>query len=522
MKRTTLLLSILLSVNAFAVDYNICDYGAKDGELNTKSIQSAIDKCSSDGGGRVIVPRGTWISGTLDLRDGVILYLEKGALIKGSDKIEDYTPKNLIRAKKVTGAGIDGYGTIDGTGSVFWYVRDDKRYDHNRPVAGMMIQFEDSREMILRGVRLQNAESWTVHILACEGVKVTGITIRNPLHGPNNDGIDIQASKNVIISDCDIYTSDDAICLKNRDGRYYDRVCANIAVTNCILTSVCNCLKIGTETRGQIRNVTFSNCTVRQAQPGDPGTEYRMKTMNMTVRSISGISVESVDGAKVEGITISNIAMENVRCPIFIRLGSRMAGEQKDPNPLPGSIKNVTISNVTCRESFYPSIISGIPGYMPENISISNYSAATGGKADDRLPEKIIDEKEAEYPDAHMWGDMPSSGFYIRHARNVQMSSVNCGLTGSDLRPAFILEDIDGIRVDGLTTDSKMCGNAAMRLLNVRNGWFSGIRLLGSTAFEWDLRGELNENIHLTDANPAKVRSEKSCGVVQQTSFILQ
>lgn len=521
MKRITFLLSILLSAGAFAADYDIRDYGAKEGAMNTVAIQKAVDACSADGGGRVVVPRGTWTSGTVDLKDGVILFLEKGAMIKGSERIEDYNPQNLIRAKKVSGAGIDGYGTIDGSGSAFWHVEGVK-YMHNPQKAGMMVIFQDCKDMILRGVRLQNAESWTVHILACTGVKVTGLTIRNPLHGPNNDGIDIQASKDVVISDCDIYTSDDAICIKNRDGRYYDRACANVTVSNCILTTVCNALKIGTETRGQIRNIVFTGCTVRQAQPGDPGTDYRSKTMNMTMRSISGISVESVDGALVDGVVVSNIAMEKVRCPIFIRLGARMAGAQRDPNPVPGSIRNVSISNVTCRESIIPSIIAGIPGYAPQNITISNYTSTTAGSQDDTLPGKTVEEKIADYPDAHMWGDMPASGFYIRHAKDVTMSGINCSLTGPDLRPAFILEDVDGMVLDGLVTDRAMCGDAAMRLIRVRDGRFSGMRLRGQTAFDWDMRGELNEEIHLSDANPAKVRSEKSCAVVQQTSFILK
>jgi len=521
MKRKVLLLAVLIPALSYAVDYDIRDYGAKEGTLNTEFIQKAVDACSADGGGRVIVPRGTWTSGTIDLKDGVILFLEKGSILKGSDRIEDYHPQHLVRAKKVSGAGIDGFGTIDGTGSAFWEINPNKYYVHKQQRSGVMVQYEDCMDMILRGVRLQNSESWAFHILACKGVKVSGLTIRNYLHGPTNDGIDIQASKDVIIRDCDIYTSDDAICIKNRDGRYYDRACANITVSDCILTTTCNCLKIGTETRGQIRNIAFSNCTLRQAQPGDPEAEIRLKS-NRPTRPSSGISVESVDGSLVDGVTISNIAMEKVRCPIFIRLGARMAGMQKDPNPLPGSIRNVSITNVTCREAIQASIIDGIPGYMPENITISNYSARTSASSDDNLPEKTVEEKITEYPDAQRWGDMPASGFYIRHARNVSMSNVNCTLTAADMRPAFVLEDIDGISVSNLVTDPALCGNSAMRLTKVRHGHFSGIRIPGQTAFDWDLRGELNEDIHLSDANPAKVRSEKSCQVVQQTSFILK
>ena len=130
-----------------------------------------------------------------------------------------------------------------------------------------------------------NAESWTLHLLGCFDVKVRDVVIRNPLHGPNNDGIDIQSCKNVSITGCDIYTSDDAIVLKNRHPDYCHIPCANIVVANCTLTSVCNALKIGTETIGSFRNITFCNCTVRQAQPTDELALVRVKEQNRPIRS---------------------------------------------------------------------------------------------------------------------------------------------------------------------------------------------------------------------------------------------
>ena len=201
-----------VSYSLQAVDYNITDYGARQKGMTTSSIQAAIDKCSSEGGGRVIIPRGTWTSGTVELKDGVTLFLEAGAVLKGSTRREDYS-KNFIRAVKAWNIGVEGYGTVDGSGSAFWKVTQHGGYEHDRPVPGYMLYFEGCHNIRVSGVKLMNAESWTLHLLGCFDTMIRDVVIRNPLHGPNNDGIDIQSCKNVTISGCDIYTSDDAIVL---------------------------------------------------------------------------------------------------------------------------------------------------------------------------------------------------------------------------------------------------------------------------------------------------------------------
>ena len=122
-----------VSNSLFAVDYPITDFGASQKGLATASIQAAIDKYSSEGGGRVVIPRGTWTSGTVELKNGVILFLEPGAVLKGSTKREDYS-KNFIRAVKATGIGVEGYGTVDGSGYAFWKVTERGGYEHDRPV----------------------------------------------------------------------------------------------------------------------------------------------------------------------------------------------------------------------------------------------------------------------------------------------------------------------------------------------------------------------------------------------------
>ena len=523
-KLTAIILLLLSATTAVrAADYLISDFGARPEKdfLNTHCIQDAIDKCSREGGGRVIVPRGEWTSGTLFLRDGVTLFLEPGAVIVGSKSMADYS-KHLIRAEKSSDIGIEGYGTIDGSGYAFWYVKPDGFYDHNRPVPGYMLYFEGCRNVRIKDVRLQNAESWTLHFLGCQDVSVRDITIRNPLHGPNNDGIDIQACKNVTISGCDIYTSDDAIVLKNRHPSYTHMPCANITVTGCILTTVCNALKIGTETLGGFRNITFSNCTVRQAQPTDKLAAVRVKELKTPIRAISGISIESVDGSYIDGVTISNITMEDVRCPIFIRLANRGAGKQKSAIPTPGTIRNVVISNVTARNAWYASSITAIPGSYVENVILSNIIVTMKGSSDMALPEKAVDEKIDAYPDAHMWRDLPASAFYVRHAKNLDFSNIRCNLDATDLRPLFIFDDVKDVRANGISSDDNISGKAAIRLQRVENARFSDINIKGTPKYFFELRGQGNTEIHLSDTDPSAVFSESACSVVPQTSFIIR
>ena len=521
MKRAALILAFCLMASAaFSADYSIRDFGAEPGKMVTGSIQKAIDKCSSDGGGRVVLPRGEWNSGTLELKDGVILYLEPGAVLRGSTRRDDYT-KNFIRAVKASNIGVEGHGTVDGSGSAFWKVNANGFYEHDRPVPGYMLYFEGCRNVRVKGVRLTNAESWTLHLLGCHDVSVRDVIIRNPLHGPNNDGIDIQACKNVTISGCDIYTSDDAIVLKNRHPSYNHIPCANVTITNCIVTSVCNALKIGTETIGSFRNITFSNCTVRQAQPTDEFAKVRASSKGKRMRAISGISIESVDGSDVNGVTFNNIVMEDVCCPIFIRLANRGAGAQKNNPPRPGRIRNVVISNVTCRNAMYSSSITAIPGSYVENVILDNIIITAKGSDDASLAEKEVAEKEDSYPDAHMWGDLPSSAFFVRHAKNISMSNVKCMLDDADVRPICIFDDVQDLDVSGLVSDDNHSGNAAFRMTSVENAFFSRIRLNGTPKYFYDLRGQDNTNIHISDTDPTKVRSEKACSVVQQTSFNL-
>jgi polygalacturonase len=191
-----------------------------------------------------------------------------------------------------------------------------------------MIEFAQCRNVHISDVTLRNSAGWTLRPVNCNTVVIDGIRIRNPSFGLNCDGIDITASTNVFVSNCDIATGDDAICLKS-ESPYGGEVLPtkNITVTNCTLTTSCNGFKIGTATEGAFENIVFSNSVIYS------------DLVPMNARVIGGISIEMVDGGSIDGLVVSNIRMQNVRAPIFVRLGER--------NRKPGTfLRNILIENL--------------------------------------------------------------------------------------------------------------------------------------------------------------------------------
>jgi polygalacturonase len=475
MKSITLLIAFCLLQSLHAKNYNVIDSGAKpDGKtLCTHLIQKAIDDCSASGGGVVTIPAGVFLSGTVFLKNDVVLFLENGAVILGSTKIEDYKPGNLIRALEVQNIGITGNGSIDGQGHVFWIPTGKKTFAHNRPSSGNLIQLEGCKNVTIENVTLKGSESWTLHLLGCDDVLVSGINIRNPLHGPNTDGIDIQACSNVRISNCNIYTNDDAIVLKNRHTKYYGKACENITITNCILTTVCNGFKIGTESLSDFKNIVFSNSVIRAGKSGDElarvaATYIDPANYSTALAPISGISIETVDGANLYGVSITNIIMEGVRTPVFIRLANRGAGEQKVAVPVPGTLKDVIISNIIAYGASTASSISSIPGSYVENLILKGILIRTRGGGDKELAQKEMNEKINSYPEGTMWGSMPVSGFYVRHVKGLQMIDIKIIVEENDMRPLIKFDDVEDLYINNLKTNENLNGECILDFNNVK------------------------------------------------------
>lgn len=440
---------------------NILDYGAKaDGQTkNTSAIQKAIDSAYASGGGIVYFPPGVFLTGGLVLRSRVTLYLEAGSVVRGSAELQDYEyhagpPKegdangrHLIFARDAEDIAILGYGTIDGQGQKFW-----QRTERPTPPAGEqwkdvvafdwktatpsrpspMLEFVNCRNLHIENILITNAPGWTLRPVACDSVFIRGVRIRNPIYGPNTDGLDITASKNVFVSDCDIACGDDAICLKSENPYGEILPTKNVTITNCVLTTCCNGFKLGTATHGAFENIVFSNSVIYNDQ----------KELNQRV--IAGIAIEMVDGGSIDGVSVSNIRMQNTRTPIFIRLGRRTPGPES-------FLKNIRIQGLDVTGALLTSSISGLRDLRPRDISLDNIRIQTveGGRAS--WGEGTIPECERNYPEARMFGRLPAYGLYLRHADHICLNNIELISDTDDERPAVYCEDIQNLALSGLT-----------------------------------------------------------------------
>ena len=453
-----LLMAMLLTgfTGASAKDFNIVDYGAKNDTtvLSTEALQRAIDDCSRAGGGRVVVPTGGYKIGSVELRSDVHLYLEHGATLYGSTRVEDYRPMKsdyvslrtqtttiqLIYADGVKNVVIDGYGTIDGRGRAF------KKLSWNdegitRP---HLIRFIQSEDVTVRGITLMNSGCWMQHYLACDRLRIEDIKVVNR-NNYNNDALDLDGCHDVVVRGLLADSDDDGITLKSTSPR----LCENIQISGCVVSSHCNAVKLGTETNGGFRNINISGIVVK------PSADQREKFFGEWIGS-SALSLEIVDGGVLENVSVSDMTIEGTESPIFVRLGNRgrgyqLAGEGFEsliPIETVGRIRGVRIDNIQIRNAGSMGCsITGLPGHPVEDVWLSNISLHhKGGVTAADLPkidEVVSDEKEKEYPESTMWGNLPARGFFVRHARNIQFSNVVVQTEQADARPDFVQVDVE-------------------------------------------------------------------------------
>jgi polygalacturonase len=267
---------------------------------------------------------------------------------------------------------------------------------------------------------------WVQHYLDCEDVYLTGLRVRSRVNH-NNDGIDIDCCRRVRISDCDVWSGDDAIVLKSTS----DKPCRDIVISNCVISSNCSALKLGTESNGGFEDVAVSNCSIYDTR-------------------LAGIAVEMVDGGILDRVRFSNINMRNVRGPIFVRLGNRARPFiEGGSTPGMGKLRNVLIEGVSATGGAkIGCAICGLPGHPVEHITLRDISVSFegGGTREDAARE--IPELPDKYPEFPMFGVLPAYGFYVRHARDVHFDNVRCTTATPDARPALVTEDIEEFDVE--------------------------------------------------------------------------
>jgi hypothetical protein len=464
-----LLLSVIAGFGQEKVR-DITSLGARgDGQTNnTLFIQQAIDAAAAAGGGVVSVPAGRFLTGVLELRSGVELRLAEGAVLLGSTRRMDYGGERasaLLVADGQHNISITGKGVIDGQGrevaADVWRLLkagalQDPDWQHENPWHQLrstesnrpgLIQFSKCEGVKVSGIELKDAACWVQTYRECTHLVLEDLRVESTAYW-NNDGIDVVDCKEVKIAGCRVNAGDDGICLKSSNA---NSRCENIVVENCTVRSSASGIKFGTASHGGFRHILVRNVNIYDT--------YR-----------SAIALESVDGGILEDIDVEDVSAINTGNAIFIRLGHRNA---KAPI---GRVKQVRIRDVTVvvpagkpdrgyemegpelryPHNIFPASITGLPGHPVEDVTLENIEISYRGVSHkdsgwfrldtlDRVP-----ERETDYPEFSMFGELPAWGLYVRHVRGLHLKQVTLRHRDDNFRPAAIFDDVQGLGIDGI------------------------------------------------------------------------
>lgn len=452
--------------------------------LDTPAINKAIEEANSAGGGTVYFPAGTYLSVSIHLMSNVSLYLEQGAVILAADPKDGYkydAPEenksdlyqdfghtywhnSLLWGENLENVSIMGPGLINGRGLVRNGSQSRSKEEQDAlkgkapvgremgafgyPDAGDAVEpgwgnktiaLKLCRNVILRDISILHGGHFA--ILA---TGVDNFTIDNLKIDTNRDGIDIDCCNNVRVSNCTVNSPfDDAICLKSSFGLGYAKATQNVTITNCFVSgydegsvldgtfkrefrrnghfSPAGRIKFGTESNGDFKNITISNCIFEYCR---------------------GLALEAVDGCRLEDVTVTNITMRDIEnSPIFLRLGKRMRGPEGVPV---GELQRVIISNVVIYNAYEKSsvLVSGLPDKDIKDITFDNIKIYYRGGGTKEQAAIVPPEIETSYPEPDRFGEMPSYGFFMRHVDGPKMNNIELRFAKDDLRPPFVLNDV--------------------------------------------------------------------------------
>ena len=448
--------------------FDVRAFGAKgDGSnIDTPAINRAIEAAAAAGGTVRFAP-GEYLCYSIHLKSNVALYLEQGAVIIAADQLpegqsggyDDPEPEQLWEAYQDYGhnhwhnslmwgeglhdISIYGPGRIWGKGLT--RSNDPKSQNpamrRTNGVGNKTISLKNCRNVQLRNFQILQGGWFGILATGVDNLLIDGLTIDT-----NRDGMDIDCCRNVQIANCAINSPwDDAIVPKSSFALGYARATENLTITNCYVTGAYELgtmldgtwkkfdpsakvphtgrIKFGTESNGGFRNITVSNCVFDGCQ---------------------GLALESVDGALLEDMAITNITMRDlVSAPIFLRLGSRLRGPTDSTKT--GALQRVTISNIVCSNAapHLGCIISGVPGHEIQDLHLHHIYIQHRGGGTKEQAAITPPENEEKYPEPNMFGNMPSQGFYLRHVKNVSLSDIEIAALTEDARPAFIFQNVE-------------------------------------------------------------------------------
>ena len=299
--------------------------------------------------------------------------------------------------------------------------------------------------------------------------------------------IDIDGCKNVIVSDCFGDTDDDALTIKSTSGH----ISENITITNCVLSSHCNAIKLCTESIGGFKNIVISNIVVKPSV--HPTRIYGV------IRGISGITLGLVVGGILDGVQISNIRIDGPRVPIYMRLGDRgrtyKPGQEK---PGVGTFRNVMISGVlaTGADTIGCSI-TGLKDKKLQNVTLNNIKIFFRGGGKVWSKGRDVPEMREHYPESTKFGALPAYGFFVRHVSGIRMSDIELTYKDDEERCPIICDDVDNMDIINLKAMTGTVNNPLIQFINVQKAFISGSRALNNTDIFIEVTGEKSENIIL-------------------------
>ena len=485
--------------------FDIRAYGAVGNgkTLDTPAINRSIDAAAAAGGGVVLFPPGQYLCFSIHLRSFVHLHLAQGATILAADSprpgdstgyngggydlaepktawdlYQDYGHNHwhnsLLWGEDLHDLSITGPGLIYGHGLSFGGGHNPRgNYPtytaEQQGVGNKAIALKNCRNVLFRDFSVLKGGHFAFLLTGVDNLTIDNIKIDT-----DRDGIDIDCCQNVRVSNCTVNSPwDDGICPKSSFALGYARPTRNLTIANCFVTGCYELgsvldgtfkkfapelhvprtgrIKCGTESNGGFINVAISNCVFEGCH---------------------GYALESMDGALLEDVAITTTTMRDLACgPLFLRLGRRLRGPKESTQV--GTLKRILISNLECYNApRQASILTGIPGHLIEDVKLSNIYIETVGGGTPEDANASPTEQEDNYPDPERFGATPSSGFFLRHMRHLEMSHVEIANTTPDTRPSFSLTDVD--RADFFAITAPRGAAAAFALHDVKDlriGW---------------------------------------------------
>lgn len=502
--------------------YNIRDFGAKgDGKtLDTAALQAAIDACTREGGGTVLVPAGTFVIGTTELKSNVTLHLAASATLLGSGDGKDYHAVDAIplsgdstlgdgnwallfavAARNIT---VEGPGTIDGQGHLF------NNYAHKDtpPPAGIFgaqrpyhLLFHRCQNIVVRNLELLRCAFHSIRVIQSERVRMEGLYIHNRVN-VNNDGFHFISARYVTISNCVLLVQDDACALFGS--------CQFVTVTNCVFSTRWSVFRFG---GGDVKNISVSNCVIYETF----GCPIKIGAGRMTL----------------ENVSFSNLILQDVTGPIVVNFSGRSRNEDGGAPPAPaGFVRNVTFSHIRAsvvaapqpeRYTDMPTIgriypgeqhscitLNGTDGVWIENVTFDDVHVTYAGGGSAQLAAKRkVPQITREY--FGVWGEEPvgppAYGLYARNVKGLTLNNVRFTVAEPDLRPAVVLDNVQDASIHALSAQGNPAAESVLRFTRVQDALLTASRVLTEAAAFLQIEGEDNSNVIIDGGDLTKAAS---------------